>query len=220
MSEGDPYVYPGTSILKNKPDLKSQDELDRFERVSAGMRQIHMPTDIPMTADGYRAIHRQLFQDVYEWAGTYRTVNLTKMTDTPVEFKLGPYVGAEMRRVFGELGADNYLRGLDTDTYAYRAAVYMQDLNTIHPFREGNGRTQRVFLGELTRQAGHKLDMTTISRDGWINASIAGYNNDHGPMTDCIRDAMAGRGQEQARGEVEVNRQWLAPETKSRGRTR
>lgn len=212
MSWDDPYVYPGTHVLRNKPGLRSIDDLETFERMQAGMRQIHMPPNIPMTEDGYRSIHRRLFQDVYEWAGEYRTVNLTKQADTPVEFEMGPYVTPNMKRVFGELGCDNYLRDLDRDTYAYRAAVYMDDLNRIHPFREGNGRTQRVFLDALTRQAGHRLDLTAIGRDAWIDASVAGYNNDHGPMTRCIRDALRDRPREIGQGDdAGITREFTPP---------
>ena len=79
---------------------------------------------------------------------------------------------------------ENYLRSLGREEFAVRAAAVMVDLNEVHPFREGNGRTQRVFMGQLARNAGYPLDFSVVSRERMIHASIAGNEkSDPGVMS-------------------------------------
>ena len=74
----------------------------------------------------------------------------------------------------------DHLRGISRADFASRAADIMAELNAIHPFREGNGRTQRLFVSELAREAGHVLDFTVVSRERMIAASVAA-NEDGDP---------------------------------------
>jgi len=71
-----PYLYPGTNVLRNKENIRDKAELEEFERRAARSRAETLPHDLPITADGYREIHRYLFQDVYDWAGKDRTVDI------------------------------------------------------------------------------------------------------------------------------------------------
>ena len=196
MSGDDPYVYPGTYVLKNKAGLADPDALERFERLQTVERHATLSFDIPMNVEGYQAIHHHLFQDVYDWAGQVRTINIAKVGADNIEFMPGPLVGVNMKRVFGELNADTCLRDLDPDTFAYRAAVYLEDYNHIHPFRDGNGRTMRAFLKALGHQAGHEIDLTRFEKDSWIRACILGHRGDHSLMTSCIAEAITGRTRE------------------------
>jgi cell filamentation protein, protein adenylyltransferase len=193
----DPYVYPGTQTLINSENIRDPDELALTERIitRAAMRQ---PFDPPpdMTPEGLQKIHRHIFGDIYPWAGEFRKINVTKIAERGkiVEFLQSPFVRPEMQRFFGELQSDKYLQGLDKGTFAYRAAVYMEDLNHIHPFREGNGRAVRVFLEHLARQAGHTLDRTRIGKRDWMDGSIQSYRQPidgaHDIMTRTITNAI------------------------------
>jgi cell filamentation protein len=85
----DPYVYPGTQVLINKEDIRDAEELAVFERVMSAQRMSEQLPAVEISAAGYRALHRHLFQDVYEWAGEPRTVALAKgssMFCRPPEF--------------------------------------------------------------------------------------------------------------------------------------
>ena len=132
-----------------------------------------------------KAIHRHLFQDVYEWAGHTRDERvqmpdgaiatepfLRKVDGQP--FMNGRLIAGELYRIAEKLVAAHHLRGLDRDDFAVRAADLMVDLNGVHPFREGNGRTQRTFVRELAKQAGQRLDFSVVSRERMIQASITG----------------------------------------------
>jgi cell filamentation protein len=68
----DPYVYPGTNVLINKEGIRDKAELDQFERVMTAVRLREGVPEVALTTDGYRAIHRHIFQEVYRWAGEFR----------------------------------------------------------------------------------------------------------------------------------------------------
>jgi cell filamentation protein len=133
-----------------------------------------------------KAIHRHLFQDVFEFAGHTRNDRF-QFSDGAVatevalrkpggqQFMLGPFIDHALDRVAAKLQGDNFLKGLPRSEFAERAADVMIQLNSIHPFREGNGRTQRTFLRELAKEAGHSLDFSVISQERMRQASVAAH---------------------------------------------
>jgi cell filamentation protein len=186
----DPYCYPGTSVLKNRLDLRTQRELDTFEAMITLQR-----ADEPLPAgqldyDHYRAIHRHLFQDVFEWAGEIRTVRVSKGESA---FCYPENIDREMHRVFAELANENNLLELDMDSFARKAAHVLAELNAIHPFREGNGRTQNVFLMLLANRAGHPLDFERLNPPEMMQAMIASFNGDEAPLASLILRLMSQR---------------------------
>ena len=189
MSAEDPYVYSGTDVLRNKAGIRDTAQLERYERLKTRNRQLDISLDIPITVDGYKSIHRRLFQDVYEWAGEFRTVNVAKGD----LFCLAPYIESEIKSRFDEIRREDCMRNLSREKFAARAADHMTEINAIHPFREGNGRTQRLFLKSLARQAGHEIDLSRIDGDSWMAASIKGHRGDMKPMEAIIGSAMEER---------------------------
>jgi cell filamentation protein len=168
----DPYVYPGTDTLINKESIRDREELERFEQLMTANRMETLPPGIPLTADGYRQIHRYIFQDVYGWAGQDRTVNIAKGGDM---FCFAPHITAQMEQRFAAVQAENGLKDLTREEFADRAAEHICELNAIHPFREGNGRTQRAFLQRLAEEAGHKVELQRIDPKAWNAASISSF---------------------------------------------
>lgn len=183
----DPYVYPGTDILINKRNIRDADKLESFERVMSRRRAREPLDDFPITYEGYKAIHKHLFQDVYPWAGQSRTVSLAK---GGTFFGPPDYVDSEMKKRFDLLKKERNLKGLRKADFSKRAAEHIGEINAIHPFREGNGRTQRLFLKLLARQAGHKLDLQRITPEPWHQASVQGFRGNHAPMQKLIGSAI------------------------------
>ncbi len=184
----DPYVYPGTGVLRNKENIRDARELEAFERIATANRMETLPDDTPITAEGYREIHRYIFQDVYDWAGKTRTVDLAKNDDL---FCLAAYVDQELAKRFEAIRTEGGLRGLSAESFAARAADHISELNAIHPFREGNGRTQRAFLFVLGRQAGHEVDIVRIDPQAWNDASRESFRTGESrPVRDVIVGAI------------------------------
>ncbi len=184
----DLYLYEDTDVLRNKADIRHRWLLEKFERLHTGDRILTLPADIPVSADGYRQIHQHIFQDVYEWAGQDRAVDIAKNNEL---FCLAPYVKEQLEDRFNAIQQENNLRGLNPEQFADRAAEHICELNAIHPFREGNGRTQRAFLEVLGRHAGHEIDLARIEPGPWNEASIESFRSgDYSRMRDVIAIAL------------------------------
>ncbi|NJB66425.1 cell filamentation protein [Desulfobaculum xiamenense] len=182
----DAYTYADSPVLKNKANHTTQEALDKFERLSTALRQIQ---DLPEGGFDYphlKALHRHLFQDVYDWAGEERNIPISKGS-TP--FANPRCIHGCVTALLAQLARENHLQGLAPEDFAKRAAHYMLELNMLHPFREGNGRTCRSFLSLLAQNAGFDIDMTQL-RAGWLDACIEGVNGSEEPMQDVIVRAL------------------------------
>jgi cell filamentation protein len=184
-SEPDPYCYPGTTVLINRLDIRDQPTLDAFEAEMTSERASEpLPTG-PLTSDCYLAIHRHLFQDVYDWAGNIRTIRISKGSST---FCYPEHIRRELDALFDRLAAGGELRHLDPRQFADEAAAFIAELNAIQPFREGNGRTQLAFLVVLSEQAGHPLDLSRLDPDAILSATIASFSADSRQLADIVYD--------------------------------
>ena len=145
----DPYVYPGTTILKNIPRIRNQKTLDRFEADRVGQRSLELienPLSGLFDVVHLQRIHRYLFQDVYEWAGHFRTVDIAKGKSF---FAHVPYIRSTLEGLFARLSEEQHPRGVSQEAFAHRAAEILGTLNAVHPFREGNGRTHLLTYEEI-----------------------------------------------------------------------
>jgi cell filamentation protein len=120
-----------------------------------------------------RAIHRYIFQDIFPWAGDFRNV----MTSRTGSFGFPPpqFIWPSLETVLSALRAEDYLKHLDADRFAVRAGHYLGEINAVHPFREGNGRTQREFIRSLAATAGHRLVWTNLEPEENNSASRISY---------------------------------------------
>lgn len=180
----DPYCYPGTGILKNRLNLRKQADLDAFEAEITAQRAAEPLPAGQLGYAHYRAIHRHLFQDVYTWAGTIRTVRISKGGNP---FCFPEHIGREMRRLFAALADRKYFQGLGADDFAAEAAHFLADLNAIHPFREGNGRTQLSFLMLLADQAGHPLKLERLDPKEILDAIIKSFGGNEAPLLAILK---------------------------------
>jgi cell filamentation protein len=179
-------------VLKNIFGATTHEELQQLEADYVHRRLVELRLkgfQGEFNAEHMKAIHRHLFQDVYEWAGHTRAEPVTlsdgSVATEPVmhkhggkNFQAGPRIAGALDAVAKNIRAADHFRRLPRQDFAVRAADALAEINDIHPFREGNGRTQRVFMEQLARQAGHTLDFSVVSRERMIQVSIAA--NEHG----------------------------------------
>ncbi len=171
----DPYVYPGTIVLKNIPGIRNQKTLDRFEADRVGQRSLELieqPLSGSFDVDHLQRIHRYLFQDVYEWAGCFRTVDIAKGNSY---FARVPYIRLALQSLFEKLSEEQHLRAVNQEAFAHRGAEILGTLNAVHPFREGNGRTQREFIRQLAHKNGYWVDWSRVSREELYEASDVSF---------------------------------------------
>lgn len=189
MSE-DPYVDPATGVLINLLGFDDEDALSRAESEIATARLNELQRR-PITG-GFdvvhlQLIHRHLFGDIYPWAGDFRTVNLARTAS----FGDWRHVRQYLDSVFVELAAEHHLVGLPQEALATRLAYYLGEVNAAHPFREGNGRTQRAFFAQLCREAGWMWRWSTISAAENNAASEASLMGDPTKLEHLIRRSLA-----------------------------
>jgi cell filamentation protein, protein adenylyltransferase len=189
IDDTDPYVYPGTTVLRNRFGITDGTELDRVELWVVAQRMSEGAPDGSFDLPHLQAIHRHLFQDVYDWAGKLRTVEISKGGH---QFQFRQYMHTGMADVHRRLRHAGFLQDLDREAFARDAAVIIGDVNYIHPFREGNGRAQAQYLKQLANQAGHPLDLACIDATAWIAASKASHAADYSLMADVIARAVVG----------------------------
>ena len=162
----DPECYSGTSVFINLPAITDSKELRTVEASYSAIRELELmggSVSFPLTFDfdHLRIIHWYLFQDVYAWAGAIRSYPMRKSGD---EFADPKDFGKWSGLYFGEIAEDNYLQGCSEPDYvAKRIAYYLGTINLIHPFPEGNGRVQRLFLSQLLLNTPFMVDWHNFS---------------------------------------------------------
>jgi len=161
----DPYCWPGTACLRNLLGLRDAAELDRVEHELVGVRTAGLTVSaVPGAYDRAHLLgfHLLLFQDVYDWAGRPRIGDITRGTST---FCPAPLITSRLDALFAELAARRLLTRVDDwDDFIVAFASLYGALNAIHPFREGNGRTQRAFLRQLAAHAGWTVAWERLER--------------------------------------------------------
>lgn len=184
----DPYCYKGTSVLKNKAGLRNAALLEAFE---LEMTTLRAEEPLPAGRFGpahYRAVHRYLFQDVYGWAGRYRTVRTSKGGNL---FCFPDHIEAQMILLFQQLRTADLSDPPDARTFVRSAAEFLGELNAIHPFREGNGRSQLAFMHLVGLRAGRPFDLTKVRRETFLPAMIASYDKEYDLLVQELEGLLA-----------------------------
>jgi cell filamentation protein len=179
MTGEDPYV-DANGVLLNKLSITSSIALSQAEAdlsLAAMLRLSVHPLPGPYDLDHLRGFHRQIFGAIYAWAGELRTVDIAR-TARDV-FCRWPFIEPYAAGVFADLAAEKKLVGMARNTFVARLGHYYGEINAIHPFREGNGRTQRAFLGQLARDAGWRIAWSQLDADENNAASAAALQGDN-----------------------------------------
>jgi cell filamentation protein len=184
-SEG--YCYPGTTILINKLKIKNDDDLTAAEREITSLKLLmlyNMPVLKDFDFDGLRKIHEVIFSDIYEWAGQVRRGNFFSKGSSI--FCKGQFIAENADKIFKDLLSENNLNGLDKQTFIKRMAYYMGEINALHPFREGNGRTSREFFRQLSLNANYILDFSKTEKEILLQADIEAFNGKYDNLINIL----------------------------------
>ena len=187
----DTYVYPDTDVLRNKAEIGDQAALDAFEADVTALRMLELSETPVQGAFGLEhlcAIHRHLFQDMYDWAGELRTVDISREGS---RFANVGQIQSYLDQQLHPLVAENFLRGMKPNEFVVRLAHYMGEINAVHPFRDGNGRVQRLFCAQLAEQAGYFIDFETVDQARMYEVMIASFNGNAGPLVALLEEITA-----------------------------
>ncbi|EHP2224669.1 Fic family protein [Campylobacter coli] len=186
-------------MTDNKLGIKDEKLFDKESRFYTGLRERELtlnPIKGNFDYQHLKNIHKHIFQDVFHWAGKDRMEvglhgNFGKYAPngTITNFVPGKELDKYSKIIFDELAKNNYLKNSkDLNHFAKNLAKFMGEINALHPFREGNGRTQRIFLNELAKNAGYKLDLNLISKHKMIHACVEASQLKPGRLEALIKD--------------------------------
>lgn len=168
------YCYPDSDVLKNKLGIINQEKLHEVERKLTAIRindLIRKPYRGRFDLDHLRGIHFYIFQDLYTWAGELRKIDLAKGN----MFCRAMFLENQADVVFGGIRNDGYLEGLAYDQFVKRLAYHFSEINALHPFREGNGRSQREFIRELALYNHYAIDFSNATWKEMLDASVDAF---------------------------------------------
>ena len=183
------YCYPELDVLKNKLHIRDIENLRKAERILVSLR-LNDLFEEPILGQfdliHLQQIHYYLFQDIYAWAGEIRTVDIAKSN----LFCKVQFIIPQAEKLFAELRSNAYLTNLTRDEFVKKCAYYFSEINALHPFREGNGRTQREFIRQLALSNGYILRFSGVTPDEMLQASIDSFACDYRKMEQVFDKAI------------------------------
>ena len=189
------YTYPDSEVLRNKHNLTDPAQAHIMETRLAFQRVAQLaadPVDGRFDLDHYLEINQRMFQDMgYGWAGKLRDVD-TGTTNTGLVHCRPQFLQAESDRVFGAIRDDSLLRGMGKDQFCDRLAEHMGELTALHPALNGNTRSQRVFVNDLSHHAGYNIDWQAVNTDidRFKTARLYAHAGQTGPLRAVLHDVV------------------------------
>jgi len=165
------YCYPGSNTLINHLNIQDGNWLWEVEKVLTTIRLIELdlnPLKGPFDLKHLQAIHHYIFQDLYPFSGKLREEHIAK---DYFQFAHPLFIGEAFQDLYRQLKRDGFLQGLPKATFSKKLAYYMAEINVIHPFREGNGRTTREYIRYLAMASGYTLDWRRVDHKELLEAS-------------------------------------------------
>lgn len=175
--------YPGTSVLVNKLDIRDQAQLEENETLITTFQSLQFelsPFPDELDFSHYKRLHRFLFERLYDWSGEIRSINLSKLHTS---FCPADEIETLAAASFSRLKKENYFCGLRRTAFLDELTDFYLSINYLHPFREGNGRVQRLYFRELAKRAGYELNFAAVDSDQMMIATIHAASG----ITDTLR---------------------------------
>ena len=169
------YFTEYDEVLENKLGIEDPGLLKKAEEEIVFLRLVeleHKPIQGVFDFEHLKSIHRYLFSDIYTMAGKVRTVNIAKDGSA---FCYAQFIDCTQKKIFDRLHQNNFLQGISEEEFTSKLVELSGDLNALHPFRDGNGRAIRVFLSQLSENAGYRLSLENAQKEELLAADIAAF---------------------------------------------
>ena len=171
------YCYPDSNVLKNKLNIRDNKLLKTAEEEITLIKQMELLKN-PIKGNFSKAhlmnIHKFIFEDIYSFAGKIRREQISK-ADTM--FYPPNLIDRELDKVFAKIKEKNMFKETDEEKVFDNLAYVMAELNIIHPFREGNGRSIREFIRLMAKRMGYDLNWGNVDKEELLEASILSVDN-------------------------------------------
>lgn len=179
------YTYPDSTVLVNKQNITNIEEAYRNEHLFVTRRLADLrlePIQVYSMSD-ILAIHNYLFQDVYAWAGQYRKVNISKSGNPFMPIQSFNTAETHMNNLIHSY----HQTANSKDKIIMHLSEILDNLNYFHPFREGNGRTQREVIRSLALSKGYSAQIRVEQDDEVYNLYMDGtVHEDLGKLKELL----------------------------------
>jgi len=184
----DRYCYPDSDVLINLLGITDSATLGEAEVEFTRFRleQYAYPSFSDFTLESLKNIHLFLFQDLYKWAGEVRTVDISKGS---TRFAHCGFIEQSAQKLFQQLAQEDHLKGLPQVEFVSRLAFYYSELNAIHPFRDGNGRAQRLLFECIAINANYQLRWQAIGAARWAQVNAEAFFGHLEPLAEQLARA-------------------------------
>lgn len=164
------YTYKGTDVVKNKLDIRNAELLKEYETGIVALKLTSLIKNskvYPFTEEGFKQIHKYLFDEIYDFAGEYRLENILKENFRFSEYQ---YIEENMPLIIKKIDIEK-LKQMNFNDLCKNLSEIMTDLNVLHPFREGNGRTIREFIREISYVCGYEVNFSNVEYELILDVS-------------------------------------------------
>jgi len=195
VSLDDKYTYPGSGgVLRNNLNIRDPYQLDD------ALNDFASATWAAMTLEGsplvfdfsyLQRIHHRLFHQVLPFAGQVRDVDVQAI-GTGVPYCRPDYIHANLDTLFAHLKANDYLRGLPGPQFAVQLADHWAELTAIHPFRDGNTRSQSAYVSMLALSAGHPIAWSRVNVNTLRTLRLRGVTTTTADLAAYLLDVTSG----------------------------
>lgn len=190
------YTYPNSDVLVNKLNIRDFDKLSNMERQIVSINEtmlISKPVSGEYDLNHMKLIHKKLFGDIYDWAGELRVTNIKKSDSSFCDVA---NIESDFNLLHKQLKQERYLKYImSKDELVDSLTKYFAEINRIHPFREGNGRTQRLYFRQMVSEnLCFDLDFTNISSEQMMSASKNAMNGNYDLMRDVMMTSVYRKG--------------------------
>lgn len=193
MTLDDRYTYPGSGgVLINRLDIRDPALLDLALNDYATAGWFHLRKQRAPEPPGFgflQTIHREMFAPLFDWAGELRRTN-AQATGMGLAYARPDYIEASLESLFSKLHGEDYLAGLDSATFADRLADRWGELSAIHPFRDGNTRSQSAYFSAIAQRAGHPIDWAAIDVPTLRDLRLLAVAGRHEPLAGYLRERL------------------------------
>ena len=184
----DPYVYPSSSVLINKLNIQNEQQLINVEAqlLIAGIIDIHSILD-DLDFRNYtclQTIHRFLFEDLYTWAGEFRTINIYKservLGGLSITYSDKSQIETHLKQIFSWSTTINWTH--KNPQLPSQFAKFMTDIWRVHPYREGNTRAVSIFMKLFAEKHGLTFNAELLSQNaGYLRNALVMAAVDEAP---------------------------------------
>jgi cell filamentation protein len=192
--DSDTYCYTGSRVLINNFNIRDQETLTIAERQITALKIAELerkPIKGNFDLHHIQKIHKFIFSDIYQWAGSIRGGDFLIKNESI--FCRAMHIENYAAEIHAKLKQNHFLAGLNKSDFIIKLAYYMGEINALHPFREGNGRTARLFFKQLCNNANYDLELHKTSKESLLHADIQAFNRKYEPLIHVLNEVVSNK---------------------------